>query len=106
VVVSFDFAHGGLFVGTKDGLDPVERRPEGKLVNLEITADGRTWVPARSKIDGERLIVWADGLAKPAHVRYAWKSIAEEPFLYNGASLPAGQFNTLTMQETRWRSRE
>ena len=40
---------------------------------LEITADGRKWVPALSRIEGETLVVWADGVDKPAHVRYCWR---------------------------------
>jgi len=100
VVVEFDHTHGGLFIGRKDKPEPVEKLPDGKLVNLEITADGRKWGAAQSKIDGEALVAWADGLSNPTHVRYCWKSIAEEPFLYSNASLPAGQFNTLTLTET------
>ena len=96
VVVEFTHTHGGLLIGRKNKLDPPQAAPDGKLVNLEITADGRKWVPAQSRIDGERLIVWADGLAKPTDVRYCWKSKADEPFLYNQARLPAAQFNTTT----------
>jgi len=98
VVVTFDYTHGGLFIGQKAKLDPVEKLPDNKLVNLEITADGKQWVPAQSRIDGERLVVWADGLKNPTDVRYCWKSIADGPFLYNKESLPAGQFNTKTMR--------
>lgn len=94
VVVEFAHARGGLFIGRKNKLAPPQRLPAGKLVNLEITADGRKWVPAQSRIDGETLIVWADGLGKPTHVRYCWKSKADEPFLYSAAGLPAAQFNT------------
>ncbi|MHC4252661.1 MAG: hypothetical protein ACYS9X_26385, partial [Planctomycetota bacterium] len=54
------------------------------------------WVPAQSRIDGERLVVWADGVTRPTDVRYCWKSKADEPFLYNEAALPAAQFNTTT----------
>jgi len=99
VVVEFEHARGGLFIGQKEKLDPVERLPDGVLVNLEITTDGRTWVPAKSKIEGERLVVWADGLKSPTDVRYCWKSIADGPFIYNAAALPAGQFNTQTIQD-------
>ena len=95
VVVEFAHAEGGLFVGRKNRLDPPQAIPGGKLVNLEITADGRQWAPAQSKIDGRRLIVWAEGISKPTDVRYCWKSKADEPFLYNKAArLPAAQFNT------------
>ena len=96
IVVEFTHTHGGLFIGAKNKLDPPKAIPGGKLVNVEITADGRDWVPAQSKIDGERLIVWADRLSKPTDVRYCWKSKADEPFLYNKAGLPAAQFNSTT----------
>jgi sialate O-acetylesterase len=106
VIVTFDFTYGSLFIGKKHKLEPVEELPDGKLVNLEITTDGRNWVPAKSKIDGERLVVWAEELKAPTHVRYCWKSIADEPFLYNQAALPAGQFNTMTFEQTITQTRE
>ena len=96
IAVEFAFTHGGLFIGRKNRLEPVEKLPDGKLVNLEITADGRQWAPANSRIDGETLVVWAEGVDKPTHVRYCWKSKADEPFLYNAPGLPAAQFNTTT----------
>lgn len=100
VIVDFDFTHGGLFIGKKHELEAVEKLSDGKLVNVEITADGRNWQPAEATVDGQSLVVRADGVANPQHVRYCWKSIAEEPFLYNNAALPAGQFNTLTLEQT------
>jgi len=101
VVVEFTHTHGGLFIGRKNKLDPAEKLPDGKLVNLEIAADGRQWVPAQSRIDDETLVAWADGVAKPTDVRYCWKSTADEPFLYNQAGLPAAQFNTTTDYSAR-----
>ena len=96
VIVEFTHTHGGLFIGTKDKLAAPKPIGDGKLTNIEITADGRKWVPARSQIVGEKLVVWADGVRKPTDVRYCWKSVADEPFLYNNAGLPAAQFNTET----------
>ncbi|HUS91216.1 MAG TPA: hypothetical protein VM695_05165, partial [Phycisphaerae bacterium] len=104
VVVEFEFTQGGLFIGTKDKLDPPKPTPGGKLVNLEITADGREWQPAQSRIDGDRLIAWADGLRAPTDVRYCWKSKADEPFLYGRAGLPAAQFNTTSPYAIRGRT--
>jgi sialate O-acetylesterase len=55
-------------------------------------ADGK-FVWAQTKIDGDKVIVWADGIAQPASVRYAW---ANNPDcnLYNGVGLPAVPFRT------------
>ena len=99
VIVTFDFTCGRLFIGQKDLLQPVEKLPDAKLTNVEITADGRNWLPAQSRLDGDQLVVWADGVENPQHVRYCWNSIAQGPFLYNARSLPAGQFNTYTLTE-------
>jgi len=98
IIVIFDHTHGGLFIGEKEKLNPVKRLPDARLINLEITADGKNWMPAKSKLDGEKLIVWANGLKNPTDVRYCWKSVADGPFIYNNESLPAGQFNTHTMR--------
>ncbi|NQT88886.1 hypothetical protein HQ560_19115 [bacterium] len=94
MILSFTHTHGGLFIGKKNKLEPVEALPDGKLVNVEITADGRTWVPARSTIEGETLVVWADGVGAPTDVRYCWKSKADEPFLYNRDGFPALPFTS------------
>jgi len=100
VVVEFDHTGGGLFVGRKEKLAPVEKLPRARLTNVEITADGRKWVPAEATIKGEKLLVRASGLDRPRHVRYCWKSVADGPFFYSRTALPAGQFNTMTMQST------
>lgn len=100
VIVEFSHTHGGLFIGSKDRLDDPKPLADGKLTNLEITADGRTWVPAQSQIVGNKLVVWADDVPRPTDVRYCWKSIVDEPFLYNNAGLPAAQFNTTSPYKT------
>ncbi len=96
LVVEFDHTKGGLFIGEKNELDPVQELTSAKLSNLEITSDGKEWVSAEARIDGDTLVVWAEGMSKPTHVRYCWKSKAPGPFLYNKASLPSPQFNTQT----------
>ena len=55
-------------------------------------ADGK-FVWAHAKIDGDKVVVWADEVAKPVAVRYGW---ANNPQcnLYNGAGLPAVPFRT------------
>jgi sialate O-acetylesterase len=100
VVVEFSHADGGLFIGGKEKLEPPKPLADGKLPNLEITADGRQWVPAQARIDGDQLEVWADGVDRPKDVRYCWKSVVDGPFLYNQAGLPAAQFNTTTAYAT------
>jgi sialate O-acetylesterase len=55
-------------------------------------ADGK-FVWAEAKIEGDKVIVWSDKVAKPVVVRYAW---GDNPIcnLYNKAGLPACPFRT------------
>lgn len=58
-----------------------------------IAGEDRKFVPAKAVIDGEKVIVSADGVATPVAVRYAWGA-ADEPNLKNGEGLPASSFRT------------
>lgn len=78
-VIGFDHVNGGL-VAKGDSLE-----------GFEIAgADGK-FVPAQAKIDGEKVVVSAEGVASPTAVRYGW---ANDPrcTLYNKADLPAVPF--------------
>ena len=75
--------------------------PEGEVAAIDHAIEFRATVSAASfdgdfDMAGYHFIVWADGLKSPKDVRYCWKSIADEPFLYNKVGLPAAQFNTTT----------
>ncbi|HLQ36972.1 MAG TPA: sialate O-acetylesterase, partial [Planctomycetota bacterium] len=52
--------------------------------------DGR-FVTAHASIDGDTVLLSADGVGEPATVRFAWAAAAE-PNLKNGAGLPAWPF--------------
>ncbi len=80
VRVHFDHVDGGL--ATRDGQPPT---------CFEIAGADGTFVPARAKIDGETVVVWADGVTRPAAVRFAWGA-ADQPNLMNRAGLPASSF--------------
>jgi sialate O-acetylesterase len=54
-------------------------------------ADGR-FVAARATIDGEAVVLQADGLAEPRFVRYAWGSVPKWS-LHDGVGLPAAPFH-------------
>ena len=58
-----------------------------------IAGADRVWHVAQAKIDGETVVVWADDVAEPVAVRYAWQAnpIAT---LINGNRLPAVPFRT------------
>ena len=76
--VRFDHAEGGLVC-------------EGAPTHFEIAGADGTWMPAEARIDGETLLVRADGCPEPVSVRYGWGN-ADMPGLENAAGLPASSF--------------
>jgi sialate O-acetylesterase len=82
VRVEFAHADGGLV--SRDGKDLNEFTVAG--------ADGR-FVPAKAKIDGNAVVVTADEISEPMHVRFGWHKVAN-PNLINKAGLPAAPFHT------------
>jgi sialate O-acetylesterase len=65
-----------------------------ELKQFSISADGKNFVPAKAKIAGKRVIVWAENIAKPIAVRYAWADDPEGANLYNKEGLPASSFKS------------
>lgn len=53
----------------------------------------KKFVPAQAKIDGESVLVSADGLPAPESVRFEWTN-APDTILYNAENLPAAPFRT------------
>ncbi len=65
---------------------------DGKpLTGFEIIGQEAVWKKATAKIDGDRIILSAEGVTLPTAVRFAWHKTAE-PNLMNGAGLPTGAF--------------
>ena len=82
IIVTFNFIGSGL--ATRDGKD---------VSNFEIAgADGK-FAPAQAKIDGERVVVSAEGISAPTQVRFAWDQLAQ-PNLINKEQLPASPFSS------------
>lgn len=79
--VTFDMTAGGLTA-----------RDDKPLTNFEII-DGEKggFVPATAQIDGNSVVLSADGVTKPVAVRFGWNKLAE-PNLANKAGLPAVPF--------------
>jgi len=76
-----------VFTGTEGGLVAVGGAPNW----FEVAGlDGR-FVTAHASIDGDTVLLSADGVGEPATVRFAWAAAAE-PNLKNGAGLPAWPF--------------
>jgi sialate O-acetylesterase len=83
IIVSFDHIGSGLI--TKDGEEPG---------GFAIAGADKKFVWARTKIDGDKIIVWNDDIQSPAYVRYAWADNPVNPNLYNKEGLPASPFRT------------
>lgn len=80
--VCFDYTEGGL--KTQDGAG---------IKGFALAGDDKVYHWAEAKIDGAKVVVRSDKVAKPVAVRYAW---AENPEcnLTNGSGLPAAPFRT------------
>ena len=79
-VVSFNDAKG---LKTSDG-----KAPKG----FEVAGADGDYVWAQAKIDGERIVLSAPGLADIASVRYAWFDLPLGWNVVNGEDLPLGVF--------------
>jgi sialate O-acetylesterase len=64
-----------------------------KLAGFAVAGEDRKFAWAEAKIDGDKITVWCEQVAKPVSVRYAW---ADNPDcnLYNKEGLPASPFRT------------
>lgn len=79
------FRHTGGKLTTTDG-----RPPRTFYV---ATAEG-PFLPAEARIEGEEVVVWADEIAAPAAVRYAWANNPEGCNLAGAEGLPASPFRS------------
>jgi sialate O-acetylesterase len=78
----FDHVGGGLISNDKKSLR-----------EFTIAEADKKFVAARATIDGDSVLVEADGIGNPVAVRFAWREDAE-PNLANREGLPASPFRT------------
>jgi sialate O-acetylesterase len=86
--VRVSFAHIGGGLQARDGK---------ALTEFEIAGKDGKFVPAEAAIDGNTVIVQAEGIAEPAQVRFGWRNMAN-PNLMNKEGLPASPFRSLDWQ--------
>jgi sialate O-acetylesterase len=78
------------FAHTASGL----KSADGKaLTDFEIAGEDGNFVPASANVDGKQVVVSAENVSAPKHVRFAWKNIAQ-PNLMNSEGLPASPFSS------------
>lgn len=96
LIVSFDHADGGLVVAEpnyKGILQPEVLEDGTDSVDLFYLADAdRVWHPAKVAIDGDQVILTAEGVEEPHGVSYAAGGVGAQPNLYNQAMLPMTPF--------------
>ncbi|GAA4429145.1 sialate O-acetylesterase [Pontibacter saemangeumensis] len=83
IKLSFDHIGGGLVA------------KGGELTEFTIAGADQQFVPAKARLEGNKVVVWSDEVKNPVAVRFAWERIPE-PNLYNKAGLPASPFRTDT----------
>ena len=74
----------------------VSRANDGVIRGFAIAGDDRRFVWANARLEGNRVVVWSDRVAKPAAVRYLWTNSPAAPALYNREGLPLAPFRTDT----------
>lgn len=94
--IEFDHAGNGLFIGEKNGLEPVKEIKDGKLPWLSIAGEDKKFYFADARIDGNSLVVSCDKVQAPVAVRYHFTANPEGLHLYNKEGLPASPFRTDT----------
>jgi sialate O-acetylesterase len=92
--LSFDHVGGGLMVGKKSGLEPVQEVKDGKLKGFAIADKDKKWAWADAAIDGQDVLVSSNDIQEPVAVRYAFSMNPEGANLYNKEGLPASPFRT------------
>jgi len=80
--ISFDHVGGGLMA--RDG-EP--------LTHFAIAGQDKKFLPAKARIEGDKVVVSSEQVAKPLAVRFAWDKTAM-PNLCNKEGLPASPFRT------------
>ena len=82
--IRIQFAHAGEKLESRDG-EP--------LNEFQIAGEDGNFVDATAEIDGATVVVRADSITKPKHVRFGWHKLAN-PNLVNSVGLPASPFQT------------
>jgi len=83
IVLNFDHTGSGLIAN--DGEE---------LSHFSIATDDKKFVWAKARIEGDKVIVRAEGITHPRYVRYAWSDNPAGANLYNFEGLPASPFRT------------
>jgi sialate O-acetylesterase len=82
------------FTSTGSGL--MARDKYGYLRGFEVAGQDQVFYYAKAFVEGDKVVVYADDVAAPVAVRYAWANDAGDANLYNKEGFPAVPFRTDT----------
>lgn len=66
--------------------------PVAQLKGFALAGTDGRYKWAEATVEGNKVIVWSEGIAQPTKVRYAWDDNPQEANLKNKAGLPASPF--------------
>jgi sialate O-acetylesterase len=84
IILTFDNIGSGLMTPNKYGY----------LEGFEIAGADRKFYYAKAYIDGDKVVVYNDGVQNPIAVHYGWADDAGDCNLYNKEKFPATSFRT------------
>lgn len=79
---------------THTGAGWVVKDKYGYIKGFEISAADKQFEYAKAMVEGNKIIVYADGIGQPVAVRYNWVDDASEGNLFNKEEFPAAPFRT------------
>ncbi len=85
------FTNSGSSLTTSDGEAPAE---------FAIAGTDKKFIWAKTKIEGNKIIVWNDEIKNPFYVRYGWTDNPVNPNLINKEGLPASPFEAEILNQT------
>ena len=83
--IILSFTHVGSGLTTND---------DEPLAEFAIAGEDKKFIWAKTKIEGDKIVVWNDDVKEPKYVRYAWADMPVNPNLINKEGLPAAPFRT------------
>ena len=66
--------------------------PVAQLKGFALAGTDGRYKWAEATVEGNKVVVWSEGIAQPTKVRYAWDDNPQEANLKNKAGLPASPF--------------
>ncbi len=81
---------------TETGSGLMAKDKYGYVKGFEVAGADQKFKYAKAWIDGNDVVVSAEGISNPASVRYAWADNPEDANLYNKEGFPASPFRTDT----------